>query len=156
MEVDCTSSASNDSNPTHFHQTIGQNYYADNTYFTNVKRTEYEYFNKDFYITDKNVAEKDKNKDCYSKKDYENLNNNNNNNNNNHNSSEKSHSDLFLKKNFIYNGTFNKSKDYVDNTKNNIEYFNNKKNDSNFIHLNNIDGFGKKSMSFSADQVSYL
>lgn len=179
MEVDCTSSASNESNPTHFHHqaSLGQQqqqqsgFYADNSYFSAsaIKRADYEYFSKDFYVVDRKLDEKDsmssKGKDCSflkSHKDFEALNNNNNNNssstNNNNNVivGEKG-GDLFVKKNFLYNGAFgnNLKKDYVDAAKSGVEYFggSNSKKSENFIHLNNVDGFGKKPMGFSADQV---
>lgn len=143
MEIDCASSTSNDSNPAQYASNIAQNYYSDNLYFPNTKRTEFEYFNKDYFTNEKKQEDKEKTFNKTNQKDFENMNNNNNN----------KSSDQFSKKGFVYSGGYSK-KDYVETVKNNnMEYFNGKKTDSNCIHLNSVDGFGKKSMSFSADQV---
>lgn len=144
MEIDCASSTSNDSSPAQYASNIHQNYYSDNLYFPNTKRTEFEYFNKDYYSNEKKQEDKEKPFSKTGQKDFENMNNNNNN--------SKS-SDQFNKKGYVYSGCYSK-KDYVETVKNNnVEYFNGKKTDSNCIHLNSVDGFGKKTMSFSADQV---
>lgn len=180
MEIDGTSSASNDSNPAQFSQ-INNNYYnSDNLYYNNLivqnKKNEFEnYFNKNLNFFDKKSDNKEVKKVDYfniPKKDNFCNNSNNNNSNNNNNNTMKNNNNnnsaagggggkgMEVKKNFGFeNNNFSGKKisEFSDNRKNQIEFFVSKKNgDSNRIHLNNVDAFGKKSISFTPDQVRQL
>lgn len=135
MEIDGGSSASNDSNNGSYHSiNSGVNYYSDNLFFaTNGKLDNY-------FASDKLVKRDNKKVDYYNKKDDYCMNN-------------KVRNDLGKRPLMFQDGYGKKCDDTLDVRKNQMDYYN-KKNLDNNIHLHNIESFGKKSVSFSPDQVS--
>lgn len=152
MEVDGTSTSSDSSSLQY--NNINTNFYTENIYLSQgARRAEFDgYFGKDFY------SKSDKNRGDFfaaSKKDNFPATTLNSTANSNNNNGLKTKSEDFAKKTQSYpfvSGYSKKLDDFVDSMKT-LEYFNKKTENSNSIHLNNVDGFGKKSISFSPDQV---
>lgn len=163
MDIDGTSSASSDSSPSQFTQNlnIGTNFYNDNMYFSpNSKKSELDnFFNKDFYSGDKTDRKIDvkcnKKTECYSGEKHNFCASaNNNNNNNNVNDSNKSGSEQYAKRGALFAQNYGKKVDEFVDRKAHSNYFKKATENAN-IHLNNLDLFGKKTISFSADQVLF-
>lgn len=157
MEIDGTSSASNDSNSPQFSQ-LNANYYGDNLYYNNLvvqsKKSEFQnYFEKS--ILEKHLDTKDLKKLDYCNNVVPNLNNNikSNSNNNNNNNTMGPNNENPKSYEFENNGAFGAKKmSEVDDNKKSHYFI--KKGEENKILLNNVDNFGKKSVSFTPDQVS--
>ncbi|KAK4873199.1 hypothetical protein RN001_015228 [Aquatica leii] len=154
MEIDRTSSTSNDSNSPQFSQ-INTNYYSDSVYNYNLihtKKSEFEnYFSKNFY--EKKLESKEKKIEFCNSVSVSNANSLKNNNNNN---SDSGKNEDVSKKGCPFENTFNSKKiSDISDSRKSQECFN-KKSTDNRIHLNNVDAFGKKSLSFSPDQVQCM
>lgn len=162
MDIDGTSSASSDSNPSQFGQnlSINANFYNDNMYFNNSKKSDFDnYFSKEFY--NGNKTERKVDVKCNKKTEFyvgkkDDFCASASNNNNEANDSTKTRSDQFSKRTALFSPNYCKKVDeLVDSRKVQSNYFNKKNGENANIHLNNIDLFGKKAISFSADQVNF-
>ncbi|GLV33753.1 Six4 [Carabus blaptoides fortunei] len=157
------SSASSDSNLSQFgpnNLNNNQNFYTNSLYCTNLsKKSDYEaYFNinKDYYTMSEkkgetyekiysNLTQKDKKDDYVNKNTSDNV------------------SDT--KKTTRFDSFYNKTDHfsdkkvenyYSDNRKNQTDYYQNKKNELNSIHMTTVDPFPKKALSFSPEQVQCM
>ncbi|EFA01346.1 homeobox protein six1 [Tribolium castaneum] len=144
MEVDATSSTSNDSNNGNFCQNL--NYYNENLFFTTNGKLD-SFFNSDKSARKNGENEKVARKfNCYKKDDFSGNNN-----------VLKSKSDDVNKRVSLSVANYNKKVDVnSENRKNLIDFFNKKNMDNNSIHLNNVDSYGKKSIGFSPEQVQCM
>lgn len=142
MEVDGTSSTSNDSINGNFSTSLS--YYNENLFFTTNGKLD-SYFNSDKSARKNGDIEKvTKKLNNYKKDDFSGNNN-----------VLKNKSDDVNKRVSLSIDNFNKKIDVTaENRKNLIDFFNKKSMDNNSIHLNNVDSYGKKSVGFSPDQVS--
>jgi hypothetical protein len=140
MEIDGTSSTSNDSNNGSFSQNL--NYYNENLFFATNGKLE-SYFNSEKIVRKNGENEKITRKIDYYKKDDVSVN------------VHKNKSDDVSKRVLMFADNYDKKTDVnVENRKNIIEFYNKKNMDGNSIHLHSVDSYGKKSIGFSPDQVS--
>lgn len=164
MDIDGTSSASSDSSPSQFGQnlSISANFYNDSMYFSNSKKSDFDnYFNKEFYGGDKADRKVDakcskRSEFCIGKKD-DFCASASNTRNNEASDTNKNRSDQFSKRDALFSASYGKKVDeLVDNRKVQSNYFSKKNGENANIHLNNLDLFGKKQITFSADQVNTI
>ncbi|CAH1366417.1 homeobox protein SIX6-like [Tenebrio molitor] len=142
MEIDGTSSTSNDSNNGSFSQNL--NYYNENLFFATNGKLE-SYFNSEKIVRKNGENEKITRKIDYYKKDDVSVN------------VHKNKSDDVSKRVLMFADNYDKKTDVnVENRKNIIEFYNKKNMDGNSIHLHSVDSYGKKSIGFSPDQVQCM
>ncbi|KAK9878368.1 hypothetical protein WA026_021678 [Henosepilachna vigintioctopunctata] len=134
MEMDCDTNSSNESNATQFSRTMSSNSYPENLFFNMNEKLD------PYYLANK------------LKRDLI-LSQNNNNNSNNVN--DKMKSDELVKQSVLCE---NYGRKVIDNRKNTLEYYAEKQNNvsNEVIQLNNLSGFGKKTINFSSDQVQCM
>lgn len=138
MEIDGTSSTSNDSNNATFSSNL--NYYNENLFFTTNGKLD-SYFTSEKSV--KRSVESDKviRKIDYFKKDFINK-------------TKLDDSGVKRSSIFLDNNNYERKIELnVDTRKNIIEFYNKRNMDNNSIQLQNADTFGKKSIGFSPDQV---
>ena len=155
MEVD-SSSTSSDSSSMLYNSNLSGNFYAENLFVGQTQKRGHDFdgfFSKDFYKNgtkaEERVANPLKKVDFFQgKKDDFVITITNGNVN-------KNRCEEFGKKTFAFNDNFGVKKvpeHFVEDVKNQVECLH-KLGDGGSIHLSNVDGFGKKSVGFTADQV---
>lgn len=139
MEIDGTSSTSNDSNNAPFGTSL--NYYNENLFFTTNGKLD-SYFHSDKSAKKSAESEKVIRKIDYFKRDFFN---------------KSKLDDCGVKRSSIFSDNNNYERKIelnVDTRKNIIEFYNKRNMDNNSIQLQNGDTFGKKTIGFSPDQVN--